>query len=209
MNLNENPGAWFAQAADAFVDRVRTITEDEWSLPGLGEWDVRDLVGHTSRSFLTLESYRTDGVPAGAEWITSAANYYAQISKASIDPAQIAARGRAAAQALGDDPVGFVDELAARVVAWVGEAPASQPMMTIAGPMALAEYLPTRAFELTVHTLDLDRALGRKTSPELLATVGAASALAVEIAHAMGTGEPVLLALTGRGALPADYSVVI
>ena len=30
---------------------------DRWERPGLGEWDIRALVGHTSRSLLTVEIY--------------------------------------------------------------------------------------------------------------------------------------------------------
>ena len=46
----------FTDAAEWFV-RTAASVDDRWDQPGLGEWDVRALVGHTSRSLLTLETY--------------------------------------------------------------------------------------------------------------------------------------------------------
>ena len=46
----------FADAAAWFVDTA-ALVGDRWHRPGLGEWDVRALVGHTNRSFLTVETY--------------------------------------------------------------------------------------------------------------------------------------------------------
>jgi hypothetical protein len=48
--------AAFEAAANAVVELVRTI-DDGWDRPGLGAWDLQALVGHTSRSFLTVTSY--------------------------------------------------------------------------------------------------------------------------------------------------------
>ena len=78
---------------------------------------------------------------------------------------------------------------------------------TIAGGMRLSDYLPTRTFELVVHTLDIAAALGRDTSapPQALAE---AVHLATELAVLKGDGQPLLLALTGRNALPDQYSVL-
>jgi len=39
----------FAEAARAYADLVAGITPEQWTAPGLGEWDLRALVGHTSR----------------------------------------------------------------------------------------------------------------------------------------------------------------
>ena len=46
----------FSDAAKWFVQMVSGVTGG-WDRPGLGEWDLRALVGHTSRSLLTVESY--------------------------------------------------------------------------------------------------------------------------------------------------------
>jgi hypothetical protein len=74
-----------------------------------------------------------------------------------------------------------------------------------AGTMTLLEYLRSRITELTIHGLDIVRAidieLAAPTSAlqESLAFIGRRSA--------RKDGEVVLLALTGRGSLPVDYSV--
>ncbi|WP_457206920.1 hypothetical protein, partial [Nocardioides sp. P5_C9_2] len=46
----------FAAAAEWFV-HTAALVGDRWDHDGLGEWDVRALVGHTSRAFLTVETY--------------------------------------------------------------------------------------------------------------------------------------------------------
>ena len=46
----------FGQAARAVAALVDTIPPERWDGPGLGEWDLRALVGHTSRSLLTVET---------------------------------------------------------------------------------------------------------------------------------------------------------
>lgn len=53
--------AAFREAATFFVETVARIPADAWEKPGLGDWSIRALVGHTSRSFLTVESYLDAG----------------------------------------------------------------------------------------------------------------------------------------------------
>ena len=52
-----DPRLAFEQAADFYLATVDRIRPDQWDQPGLGVWSVRDLVGHTSRAFLTVETY--------------------------------------------------------------------------------------------------------------------------------------------------------
>ena len=47
----------YADAAAFFVETVAHIDREAWSQPALGEWTVRDLVGHTNRAFVTVEAY--------------------------------------------------------------------------------------------------------------------------------------------------------
>ena len=63
----------FADAAHWFV-RTAALVGDRWSRPGLGEWDVRALVGHTSRSLLTVETYLAR--PAATVEVASAEDYF-------------------------------------------------------------------------------------------------------------------------------------
>lgn len=47
----------FTSAAMAFAQLVHQVPAGAWDGPGLGEWDLRALVGHTSRSLITVSTY--------------------------------------------------------------------------------------------------------------------------------------------------------
>ena len=192
----------FADAAMWFV-RMVDLVGDRWSEPGLGEWDIRALVGHTSRSLLTVEAYLAQ--PAAAIEIRSAADYF-HATSAAADPA-VAARGREAGAALGPDPGAAVAEIAARVLPLVHSQHGTELVTTIAGGMALTDYLPTRTFELTVHTSDLAVALD---APAGVPATAAAQALRIvtDLAVADDRTAQLLLAATGRRGLPKGFSVL-
>lgn len=200
-----DPVSEFTAAARAFAGLVREIPASGWSGPGLGDWDLRALVGHASRSLVTVSEYLR--APSEREDITDAAGYYAHIRTAGFDPAQVVERGRAAGRALGDDPADAVDALAAQALSDL--AAADDPLITVIGGLGirLSSYLPTRTFELAVHSLDIARAAGLdlRLPDEVLSE---AMVLAARIAVALGEGVTVLDALTGRSDLPSGYSVV-
>ncbi|MGE2714100.1 maleylpyruvate isomerase family mycothiol-dependent enzyme [Mycolicibacterium litorale] len=199
--------AEFAAAARSFADLVSRMPAGAWDGPGLGEWDLRALVGHTSRSLITVSTYLQ--TTAVREDVTSAAEYYVKVTPAAlgIDPGAVAERGRQAGRDLGDDPAATVAGLVTRALA-DAEA-AGDPLIEVIGGLGirLQAYLPTRTFELAVHGLDIARATGLDYAPppEVLA---AATRLAADIAAVSGHGEQVLLALTGRAALPPSFSIV-
>jgi uncharacterized protein (TIGR03083 family) len=193
----------FTDAAEWFV-RTTALVGDRWGGPGLGEWDVRSLVGHTSRSLLTVEAYLAR--PATGVEVASPVDYFRVTRAVAAGPA-VAARGRDAGAALGADPAAAVAEIVARVLPQVDARDGTELVTTIAGGMRLADYLPTRTFELAVHTSDLARALG---APLEVPASAAAQALGLvtELAVAEGLAGPLLLAATGRPGLPAGYSVL-
>jgi uncharacterized protein (TIGR03083 family) len=193
----------FSDAAEWFV-RTTAGVGGRWDRPGLGEWDVRALVGHTSRSLLTVETYLAR--PAPAVDIACAADYVRATRAAAADPA-VAARGRDAGIALGADPAAAVAEIAARVLPLVDTRDDTEVVTTIVGGMRLGDYLPTRTFELAVHTADLAIALG---APLDVPATAAAQALQVvaDLAVADGLAGPLLLAATGRPSPPAGFSVL-
>jgi uncharacterized protein (TIGR03083 family) len=193
----------FTDAAGWFV-RTTALVGDRWAEPGLGEWDVRALVGHTSRSLLTVEAYLTR--PADTAEVPSAAAYFRATRAMAADPA-VAQRGRDAGTALGVDPAVAVAEIAARVVPLVAAQDGGTLLTTIAGGMRLQDYLPTRTFELAVHTSDLARALD---APLDVPPTAAAQALQLvtELAAGDGRAVPLLLAATGRAGLPPGWSVL-
>ena len=193
----------FADAAEWFV-ATTALVDDQWADPGLGEWDVRSLVGHTSRALLTVETYL--GRPAEVVDVESAVGYYAATSALAAGPG-VADRGREAGEALGADPAEAVAAISARVLPVVTACDGTEVVTTIAGGMRLADYLPTRTFELVVHTADLAAAIG---VPAEVPPVPAAQALDLmaQLAVAGGLAGPLLRAATGREGLAPGFSVL-
>lgn len=199
--------ATFASAARSFAGLVHEIPGDRWDGPGLGEWDLRSLVGHASRSLITVSTYLQQ--PAETEDIGSPQEYYVRVNPTALgmDPAGVLERGRQAGRDLGDDPAATIDALVSRVLDELDGV--GDPLITVIGGagIRLHNYLPTRTFELAVHGLDIARAVG--ISLALPADVlDEATGLAARIAVAEGHGETVLLALTGRDELPSSFSIV-
>ncbi len=199
--------AAFVAAAHWFAVVARAVG-DEGDRPALGDWSVRDLVGHTSRALLTVEAY----LAAGAETsppvtVASPAEYYRRAMASLGEPSAVAERGRAAGRALGPDPAGAVARLVERVSALVGAAKPGDVLATPVGGMRLADYLPTRTFELTVHGCDLAVALG---VPALVPDAAASAGLRLlaDLAVQKGLAVTLLLAATGRGPLPPGFTVL-
>ncbi|WP_099038650.1 maleylpyruvate isomerase family mycothiol-dependent enzyme [Mycobacterium neglectum] len=199
--------ATFISAARSFAALVREIPSDAWGEPGLGEWDVRALVGHTSRSLTTVRSYLQ--TTAEREDIATPQEYYVRVTPSAlgIDPADVAERGRQAGRDLGDDPAAAVDELVSGVTSDL--AAIGDPLIAVIGGLGirLRTYLPTRIFELAVHGMDIARALDMPFRPPE-AVLAEALDVATRTAIATGHGDSVLLALTGRSTLPPSFSVV-
>ena len=195
----------YTAAVVSFADLLTRVPLSAYDGPGLGDWDLRALVGHTSRALLTVQTYLDR--PAAVAEVESAAEYVAKAVGVATDPGAVLDRGRVAGAALGADPAAFVRTLGADVVAKVAGFDLDYVLETVAGSMRLGDYLPTRTFELVVHGLDVGRATG--TDPaypdEVLAD---AASLAAQVAVRTGRGPDLLLALTGRIPLPAGFSVV-
>jgi uncharacterized protein (TIGR03083 family) len=202
---NESPRPVFERAAHFFVATTSLVGPERWERPGLGEWSVRDLVGHTSRALLTVETYL--GRPAEAVEALTPVDYFLKVrTLTGGSPAQVAQRGREAGAALGPDPGGAVREIADRVLALVARTDEAQLITTPVGGMRLGAYLPTRTFELVVHTLDLATAINTPAQPPPEA-LAASLEIAAGLALHSGRGVEALLALTGR-PLPSGFSVV-
>jgi hypothetical protein len=199
--------ATFESAARSFAELVRRIPDDAWDGPGLGDWDLRSLVGHGSRSLITVSTYLQ--TPAEREDVATPQEYYARIADymSNAGGEAITERGRQAGRDLGEDPVKTIDGLIERVH---GElATAGDPLIAVIGGLGirLHTYLPTRTFELAVHSLDIARAT--RLSFDLPADVlDEATVLAARIAVLTGRGGDLLMSLTGRAVLPPDFSVV-
>ncbi|WP_244931952.1 maleylpyruvate isomerase N-terminal domain-containing protein [Nocardioides sp. W7] len=191
------PRDTFLEAAEAFADLVARLRVDLGGpgSPGLGDWDLRALVGHTSRSLVTVSTYL--GRAADAVEVPSAAAYFLAVRELAAGP-EVTERGRQAGEVLGADPAAVVRRLLETVADDLVAASEDQLLTTVAGGMRLRDYLPTRTFELVVHGSDIATATGLDWTPPadaLAETVG----LAGEIALASGAGLDLLRQLTGRG----------
>jgi uncharacterized protein (TIGR03083 family) len=197
----------YTAAAETVTELVRRIPDHAWDGPGLGDWALRSLVGHASRSFVTVSTYLR--APADREDLTSAVDYVARLREmaAGLGAADVVERGRQAGRDLGDDPAAAVDALARAAMSDV--AAAGDPLITVIGGLGirLSNYLPTRTFELAVHGLDIARAAGVDlVLPDDV--LEEAAVLATRVGVALGHGETVLLSLTGRTPLAEGFSVV-
>ena len=196
----------YESAARCFADLVETIPQTAWDGPRLGEWDLRSLVGHTGRSLTTVTTYLAR--PAPTVDVPSAVAYYSWVvQQVGADPAGVAERGRQAGAALGPDPAAAIRLLLAEALGAVRGVSGDPVIETLAGGMRLSDYLPTRIFELVVHTLDIAAA------QDLDVTIPADALtdtirIATELAVLRGDGPSMLLALTGRKPLPDNYSVL-
>jgi uncharacterized protein (TIGR03083 family) len=179
------PRTTFLAAAGTVADLVDAIPDTAWDGPGLGVWDLRALVGHTSRSLVTVVTYL--GQPAAAEEVGTPEAYYAAIARAGgANSAAVAERGRAAGAALGDEPAAAFRAWLVDATAAVDSAADDDLLTTIAGGMRLIAYLPTRTFELAVHGADIAAATGLPVTfpPAVLAEAAALAArTAVELGH--------------------------
>ncbi|CAM5743104.1 hypothetical protein MAUB1S_04782 [Mycolicibacterium aubagnense] len=195
----------FTSAATAFAELVTLIPTTAWAGPESATGILRSLVGHTARSLITVSSYlRT---PTDREDVTGPAQYYALLRGYAADSTDIIERGREAGRKLGADPAAKVSDLLRQVLTDLDGA--GDALIAVIGGLGirLSNYLPTRVFELTVHSLDIARAIGIDvTLPDQ--ALRDATVLAAEIAALTGQAAAVLPALTGRGALPAGFSVV-
>jgi uncharacterized protein (TIGR03083 family) len=201
----------FESVTETFVEVVGRVGPDRWDGPGLGEWTLRDLVGHASRALLTVELYLAR--EAGTITLDGPVAYLAAAATATATATgkgsqAITDRGRDAGTALGADPAAAVRTIADRVVALVDRTADDAPCATPFGGMTLASYLPTRAFELTVHTLDIAHSLGEVPPEKLHEPVAACLDLAAEAIGETPLSGEVLLALTGRKPLPRELHVI-
>jgi uncharacterized protein (TIGR03083 family) len=194
--------AAFAEGAATLLTALRAVGPEQWDRPGaLGDWTVRELTAHTLRAFITIDGYLM-AQPTTDRVLADAAEYYATVLSGAGIHQGVNSRARQAGRQL-IDPLGETETTVAQVLALVASNADDEPVNTFAGQITLIEYLATRVVELGVHTLDLQRATGQPAElhPDT-------SAVVLAVLASLASPVPLILALTGRAALPADYNVL-
>ena len=193
--------AAFEDAAASLLSTITRVQSHHWELPGLGIWTVRELTAHSLRGFTTIERYLA-AEPSVDRLISDAADYYRTVFTDPNVHSSVAERGRRAGAQL-TDPIGESEATVQRVLALVASTADDDIVETGVGQMMFVEYLATRAAEVALHTLDLQRATGQPPTLSI-ATSSMVVGLMAELA------DPIMLlsALTGRGILPTDYNVL-
>ena len=195
----------YLEAGDYFVSVVDSIEIDLFDAPALGEWCVRDLVGHTYRSFTTVLSY--SAVPSNKVDFERPVDYFLRLLSSDVNHGHIAERGRAAGLEIIEDPKMMVRGFAMYVKNKLEELSDDHIMGTLTGGMRLIDYLPTRTFELIIHTMDLIKALGVESSPPrrgMETTLQMIGQLAVN----RGYAQDLILSSTGRDGLARGFTVL-
>ncbi|MCY1143467.1 maleylpyruvate isomerase N-terminal domain-containing protein [Actinoplanes sp. Pm04-4] len=214
----------YRSAAVTFVDLVSRVPAERLDGPGLGEWTLRELIGHTVSSGLeqvpgvlataASSAPRSPSLPGATGGGSRAVNieapegYFAFVRDvpAELYAAAVAASGDDARRAAAD-LLGSVGELAGRATQALAAVGDDDVVTTPVGGMRVRDWLPTRTFELVVHGSDVAAAAGVLAGFDP-AAVSEATLLATRIAVALGEGSAVLSALTGRTPLPDKFSVV-
>lgn len=194
--------AAFHEGAATLLTALRAIGPEQWDRQGaLGDWTVRELTAHTLRAFITIDGYLS-AQPTTDRVLADASEYYQTVLAGTGVHQGVNARARQAGRQL-IDPLGEAENTITQVLALVASTADDEPVNTFAGQITLVEYLATRVVELGVHTLDLQRATGQL--PELHPDT---AAVVLAVLTQLASPAPLILALTGRAALPGDYNVL-
>ncbi|MBB2944267.1 uncharacterized protein (TIGR03083 family) [Actinoplanes lutulentus] len=201
----------YRSAAIAFADLVSRIPPDRLDGPGLGEWTLRDLLGHTVSSALRqVPEALAQQAPA---LVVPAPEFY--FATARRAPATVVAAAHTAStadaretgRALGERPADAISGFVGRATAALAQAGDDDLIATAAGGMRVADWIPTRTFELVIHASDASEASGTPITFDH-DTLSETAALAARTAVTVGDGPAVLRALTGRSPLPTNFTIL-
>jgi hypothetical protein len=182
----------FKQSIGYLLEVVAAIKPDQWEQNAIGNWCVRDLVGHASRSMGRIEEHAAASPvePTGVDVTTSSDD-----------------RGFVAGKALGNDPLATLKTLADRVLPLVDSLPQDYMLDLPQGRRSIDDYMSSRVQEVTVHTMDIAAAIGLDIQPPsecLRESLYYHADRAIERNQAV----ELVLALTGRAPLPEGFNLV-
>jgi hypothetical protein len=167
------PREAYKHAMEFFVTTVSKIHDDQWDLPGLGEWTVRDLVGHTARAMLTVAQFAAPSSGSSAEAEQAAADiptpaaYYQRAFVGQGTNARIAERGRQTGASLGPVLPAAVSLMSTEVASLIDTLSDDHVFATLIGGIRLVDYLPTRTVELSCIRSTCRKPPGSKAIPHV------------------------------------------
>ena len=154
----------FAREAGRIERTLHEIGAADWARPGLGEWNLAELVTHLTRQADRLAEYR-DRPLSGDQPAADRYTYYRAAAGMAADIARRAHDGAA-----GIEPASLPQAFTA---AWRRSAEAvtapNALIETVMGPMLFADYAATRVVELVVHHMDVRRALDQPPGADAMA----------------------------------------
>src|SRR4051794_34881908 len=106
----------YRSAAVAYADLVARLPADRWDIPAaLGDWTLRDLVGHTASSALR-QVPAVRATPASEIMVATPEGYFAYGRGVPADVLETAVAAssedaHATGTSLGDDPAAVIGEL--------------------------------------------------------------------------------------------------
>ncbi|MFI1988463.1 maleylpyruvate isomerase N-terminal domain-containing protein [Actinoplanes sp. NPDC020271] len=201
----------YRSAAIAYAGLVAAVPSERLDDPGLGEWTLRELLGHTVSSALRQVPVVL-ATRAPVIEVATPEGYFAYARSAPPDLVAAAHTAstedaRAAADQLGDKPADEVSTLIGRATEALSQVNDDDVITSAAGGMRVRDWIPTRTFELVVHGLDAATAIGVDYDLPV-ETLAESLTLASRTALGVGAGVPLLMALTGRTPLPPHFSIL-
>ncbi len=198
----------FQEALQGCLELVGQIDDTKWGVPALGDWDLRSLLGHTGRAMSTVEAYLLQPDSGVLPLLASPSDYFRAAKAGLSDQRAVLDRGMAAGLALGIDPKGAISELADRGRAAILDAANEAFVTTPVGKMRLDDYLPTRTFELAVHSVDIATVLNLEIPEVLWRPIYASLDLAIHLLDGIDNAVLVLSAITGRRGIEKGFSIL-
>jgi uncharacterized protein (TIGR03083 family) len=154
------------------------LPDAEWGRPTrLPDWDVTTLVAHLARGMGRIAEYGATPVNQPPE--RDRVSYW-QYDPVALAPGVSARAREAARDATPDSLRAALREAVDGGRATVARLAPDTVLPSVMGPIAAAEFLPTRLLEACVHGLDLRHALGAPSTPTpgvLASTVATLTAL--------------------------------
>lgn len=197
------------QGRRAFVDATRFVlgvleelTEDQWALPGIGEWSIRELAVHTVRAGSTLTTYAAAKAVGDRDAFGPVDYYMAVLADPEVHKG-VSERARTQAAGIEIPIAEYARGVFAEAEQVLERTPADHLLATPVCNIRMVDYLPTRVVELVVHGIDLSVATDRIADVPPEAMELTLEVLAALTLRRQDVVDPVRLvrALTGRGTL--------